>query len=98
MQSILSDVVGQLGASGQGSLEVITDRELKITVRTYNLAGPDSGCFPNSTQGQNYPVIEAGDGLEAGDSAYLPALVENAAYRCNIGVLTSPSRMCSVPM
>jgi hypothetical protein len=89
VQSILSDVVGQLGASGQGSLEVITDRELKITVRTYNLAGPDSGCFPNSTQGQNYPVIEAGDGLEAGDSAYLPALVENAAYRCNIGVVNT---------
>ena len=35
-QSILTDVVGQLGASGQGALEILSDQPLKVTSRTYN--------------------------------------------------------------
>lgn len=86
-QSILSDVVGQLGAEGQGALEIITDRPFKMTARTYNQVAPDAGCLANGTQGQDYPVIEAGSGLEAGQSAFLPALVEDDGYRTNIGVV-----------
>jgi hypothetical protein len=86
-QSVLSDVVGQLGASGQGALEVIADRPLMLTARTYNQVAPDAGCFANGTQGQDYPVLDASGGLEAGQSAFLPALEEDDAYRTNIGVV-----------
>ena len=88
-QSVLSDVVGQLGASGQGALEIVTDRTLKLTARTYHQAAADAGCLPDGTQGQDYPVLGAGDGLETGQSAHLPALVENDEYRCNIGVVNT---------
>ncbi len=88
-QSILTDVVGQLGAGGQGALEVLADQPLKLTARTYTQAAPDAGCFPGGTHGQEYPVLAAGEGLSAGQSAYLPGLVENAAYRCNIGVVST---------
>ncbi len=90
-QSILTDVVGQLGASGQGALEILSDQPLKLTARTYNQVRTDAGCYPNGTQGQDYPVLAAGEGLSAGQSAYLPGLVENAAYRCNIGVVSTAS-------
>jgi hypothetical protein len=88
-QSILTDVVGQLGAAGQGALEISSDRPLTLTSRTYNQIAAEAGCYPNGTQGQDYPVFAVGDGLAAGQSAYLPALVENAAYRCNIGLVNA---------
>jgi hypothetical protein len=86
-QSILSDVVGQLGASGQGALEIFSDQPLKVTSRTYNQVPSDASCYPNGTQGQDYPVVVAGDGLAVGQSAYLAGLAENGAYRCNIGLV-----------
>ena len=90
-QSILTDVVGQLGTEGQGALEVVTDQPLKLTARTYTQTAPDAGCYPGGTHGQEYPVLAAGEGLSVGQSAYLPGLVENAAYRCNIGVVSTGS-------
>jgi len=86
-QSILTDVVGQLGGSGQGALEIFSDQPLKVTSRTYNQVSSTESCYPNGTQGQDYPVLAASDGLAAGQSAYLPGLVENASYRCNIGLV-----------
>ncbi len=86
-QSILTDVVGQLGASGQGTLEILSDQPLKVTARTYNQVASDASCYPNGTQGQDYPALTARDGLSAGQSAYLAGLVENAGYRCNIGLV-----------
>ncbi|HQN96088.1 MAG TPA: hypothetical protein PLM61_06940 [Thermoanaerobaculales bacterium] len=86
-QSILRDVVGELGAAGQGALEIIADRSLMVTARTYNQAAPEAGCLANGTQGQDYPVVAASSGLAAGQSAFLPALVEDDAYRTNIGVV-----------
>ncbi|HVN33326.1 MAG TPA: hypothetical protein VMT45_15220 [Thermoanaerobaculaceae bacterium] len=88
-QSILTDVVGQLGASGQGSIEIVADQSLKLTARTYNQSPPDAGCFPNGTQGQSFPVLTAGGGLGAGQSAHLPGLVQNADYRSNIGLVNT---------
>ncbi len=77
-QSILTDVVGQLGASGQGALEILSDQPLKVTSRTYNQVPSDASCYPNGTQGQDYPALAVGDGLAAGQSAYLAGLTENA--------------------
>jgi hypothetical protein len=88
-QSILTDVVGQLGAEGQGAIEIATDQPVKITARTYNQSEPDAGCFPNGTEGQDLRVLSAGDGLAAGQSGYLPGLVQNASYRTNIGLITT---------
>jgi hypothetical protein len=51
-QSILSDVVGQLGASGQGALEVLADLPLKITTRTYSQVA-DAGCYSSGRRGMS---------------------------------------------
>jgi hypothetical protein len=95
-QSILTDVVAQLGADGQGALEITADQPLKITARTYNQAPSDAGCFPNGTQGQSFPVLTAGGGLAAGQSAYLPGLVQNADYRSNIGLVNTDEALATV--
>jgi hypothetical protein len=86
-QSILTDVVGQLGVSGQGALEVLSDLPLKVTSRTYNQVPSDAGCYANGTQGQDYPTLAVSDGLDEGQSAFLAGLSENASYRCNIGLV-----------
>ncbi len=86
-QAILTDVVGQLGGSNSGALEVLSDQPLTVTARSYNQVSGDASCYPNGTQGQNYPAVVASDGLAAGQSAYLAGLVESASYRCNVGVV-----------
>jgi len=95
-QSILTDVVGQLGASGQGALEILSDQPLRVTSRTYNQVSSTASCYPNGTQGQDYPVLGASDGLAAGQSAYLAGLTENASYRCNIGLVNVGSDAATV--
>ncbi len=88
-QSVLVDVVAQLAASGQGALEISSDQPVEVTSRTYNQAPPDAICDPGGTKGQSYPTLTAGDGLSEGQAAWLPHLVENAAYRTNIGMVNS---------
>jgi hypothetical protein len=88
-QWILKDVVGQLGVSDQGALEIVADQPLKVTSRTYNQVSPDASCYPNGTQGQNYLTLTASDGLSAGEAAWLPHLTENAGYRANIGLVNT---------
>jgi hypothetical protein len=95
-QSTLTDVVGQLGASGQGALEVLADQSLKVTTRTYNQVASDASCYPNGTQGQDFPVLAAGGGLGAGQSAYLPGLIQNAGYRSNIGLVNTDEGAATV--
>ena len=86
-QSVLVDVLGQLSASGQGALEVSSDRSLKVTSRTYHQASTDAACDANGTKGQSYPLLAAGEGLSQGQAAWLPHLAENAVYRTNIGLV-----------
>jgi hypothetical protein len=88
-QSILVDVVGRLAADGQGALAVSTDQPLVVTSRTYNQVPSTASCYPNGTQGQNYQTLTAGDELPAGQSAWLPHLTENSAYRTNIGLVNT---------
>ena len=85
-QAILADVVGELGGSGSGALEVTSDQPLEVTSRTYNQVSSTGSCYPNGTQGQDYPAVAAAIGLGVGQSAYLAGLTENASYRSNIGV------------
>jgi uncharacterized repeat protein (TIGR03803 family) len=86
-QTIIVDVVEQLEATGQGALEVSSDQPLKVTSRTYNQVPSGASCYPNGTQGQDYPALTASEGLSAGQSAWLPHLTENAAYRTNIALV-----------
>jgi hypothetical protein len=86
-QVILADVVGQLGASGSGALEILSDQPLKVTSRTYNQFLPNSPCLPGGTEGQDYPGLDAAASLQAGQTAYLLGLVENASFRSNIGLV-----------
>jgi hypothetical protein len=88
-QSVLDDVVGQLGASGQGALELSSDQPLRISSRTYNRASAEGVTGGHGTVGQSYPALASGEGLSAGQAAWLPHLVENAAYRTNIGMVNS---------
>ncbi len=95
-QSILTDVVGQLGGSGSGAIQVLSDQPLKVTARSYNQVSATADCYSNGTQGQNYPVVAVSDGLGAGQSAYLAGLTENASYRCNIGLVNTGTGSATV--
>jgi hypothetical protein len=88
-QSILTDIVDQLGGSGSGALQVISDQPLKVTERTYNQSS--TGTF-----GQGYDALTVAQGLSAGQSAWLPQLSENAAYRTNIGLTNTGASPASV--
>ncbi|MGV8041198.1 MAG: hypothetical protein AB2L07_14360 [Thermoanaerobaculaceae bacterium] len=83
-QVLYSDVVGDLGGSGSGALEVRSDRPVDVTSRTYNLVAGNAACYPNGTFGQYYPSFGSGDALDAGDVAFLPHLTENARFRSNL--------------
>jgi len=96
VQSILIDVVGQLGGSGQGALGIVSDQPLKVTSRTYNQVAPDASCYPNGTQGQDYPSLTASGGLSASQVAWLPHLTENGAYRSNIGLVNCGPAVAAV--
>jgi Ig-like domain CHU_C associated/Putative binding domain, N-terminal len=95
-QSILVDIVGQLGGSGSGALRVLSDQPLKITDRTYNQVSSTAACYANGTQGQDYPVVAAANGLTAGEAAYLAGLIENASYHSNIALVNTGTTSATV--
>jgi hypothetical protein len=107
-QVILRDVVdafavahalgmyGLATVSGSAALEVVSDRPLKISSRTYNLVAGNAACYPQGTLGQNYDAFATEDGIARQQSAYLPQLVENAAYRTNIALTNTGSMPASV--
>ncbi len=95
-QSILVDVVGQMGSSGNGALEVRTALPAKVSSRTYNLNVAGATCYPNATLGQNLDALTVQQGLATGEVAYLPQLVENAAYRTNVSLTNMGAANASV--
>ncbi|HVN75460.1 MAG TPA: PKD domain-containing protein [Thermoanaerobaculaceae bacterium] len=95
-QSILTDVVGQLGGSGSGALEVTSSRALYVTAHTYNQVSSTATCYASGTQGQDYPAVASSGGLGTGQTAYLAGLTENASYHTNIGIVNAGSTNASV--
>jgi hypothetical protein len=91
VQSILADVVGQLGGTGTAALEVLSDQAVVVTSRTYNLVSDTAACSAGGTLGQDYASFAAGEGLAAGQSAWLGQLTENAQYRTNITLTNTGS-------
>jgi hypothetical protein len=89
-QQVIQDVVGQLvDQDTGGSLEVLSDQELVVTSRTYNLTD-------NGTYGQSLPAIRPGKGLDSDDDAYLPQLKQNDTFRSNIGLVNMGSDTATV--
>ena len=95
-QSILVDVVGQMGASGNGALEVRTSLPAIVSSRTYNLNPANASCYPNGTLGQNLDAFLASEGLATGQVGMLPQLIENSQYRSNITVTNAGTAAASV--
>ncbi|MCU0292226.1 MAG: SBBP repeat-containing protein [Thermoanaerobaculaceae bacterium] len=94
--AVHQDAVGQLGASGSGTLELRSNRELRVTSRTYNLQPGSAACFANGTLGQSYDAVPAGGGLKLNESGYLSQLVENASSRTNIALANTGTVAASV--
>jgi len=76
---VISDVVGSLGRSGSGALQVFSSEALTVTSRTFNQSS-------HGTFGQTMDGVTATGGLEAGESVVLMQLREDAAGRTNIGI------------
>ncbi|HPC82023.1 MAG TPA: formylglycine-generating enzyme family protein [Thermoanaerobaculaceae bacterium] len=85
-QALYADVVGQLGGSGNGALEVRSDQPVVVTSRTYNLVPGSAACTPGGTFGQYYPAFTVEQGLAGGTTALIPHLIENAAFRSNLAI------------
>jgi hypothetical protein len=86
-QTVMTDVVEQLGGSGSGAIQIVSDHPVTVASRTYSQISATARCYAGGTQGQDYPALSANHGLVAGQSGYLGGLTENASYRCNIGVV-----------
>ncbi len=95
-QSILVDVVDQLGGTGSAALEVQADQSVIVTSRTYSEISGTASCFPGGTLGQDYPSTASADGLGAGESAWLPQLVETTRARSNIALTNTGTTAASV--
>ncbi|MEE4271153.1 MAG: kelch repeat-containing protein [Thermoanaerobaculales bacterium] len=77
-QLALADVVGQMGVTGKGLLELSSDQPLRVTGRTFN---DDGGV----TFGQLCDLRTADGGLREGDTAYVVGLrQEGALFRTNL--------------
>lgn len=95
-QSLLSDVVGQMGGSGNGALEVRSDRPVVVTSRTYNAVPASAACTPGGTFGQYYPAFTPEQGLAAGKTAIVAHLIENAAFRSNLAFTNMGTTAASI--
>lgn len=95
---ILRDVVAWVASaySGSGAVQVCSSQPLLVTERTFNLVPGTASCYPNGTFGQLYDSTPGGGGLGSGQTAWLPGLSENAAFRCNIGLTNSGTGTATV--
>jgi hypothetical protein len=79
-QAVYEDVVGLLGVSGKGALEVRSDQPLDAVARIYNVG-------EHGTYGGSLVTAHADAGLSAGESAWLLGLRQlGNAYRTNLSV------------
>jgi hypothetical protein len=98
-QEVVVDVAAQLGlTNGSAALEVVSDKPLFVTSRTYNQQA--SGW----TYGQSNDGMASGECLGAGASAWLPHLVQNGlagqagTYRSNVGITNTGAGTASVTL
>ena len=86
-QIIITDVVGWFnpGLYTSAAISIISSQTLIITSRTYNQLAAGIICFPTGTLGQGLAGYLTTGGISAGQSGWLPSLVENNFFRSNIG-------------
>ncbi len=88
-QRLVEDVVAELGASGSGSLEVVSDRMIIVGSRTYNVG--DAGTFGQYLDGRPNDALAG-----AGDTVWLPQLRQNTDFRSNIGLCNTTTTQATV--
>jgi PKD repeat protein len=88
-QVVVRDIVGVLGWQGTAALELISDQPVVVSSRTYD-------DTDNGTVGQDYPAFAVGSGLGSGESAWLPQLEEDGAYRSNISLTNTGGQTATV--
>jgi len=89
-QGVFEDLVGLMGYTGKGSLEVRSDQPLLVSGRIFNQA--DEGTFGQFVQG--YPH---GTGLSFGESTWLLQLrQQQGVFRTNISVANTGSAPAEV--
>jgi len=81
-QTTVVDVVGELGRSGGGSIEVFSDRPVFAGSRTYNTA--DAGTY-----GQFIDAVPVESAATEDRTVWLPQLQQDGSFRTNIGILNS---------
>jgi len=95
---IITDVIGWInpGTFGSGSISIVSNGTLIITSRTYNQFAVGAICFPVGTMGQALGGVLTTGGLSAGQTGWLPNLVENNLFRSNIGYTNTGSTTASL--
>ncbi len=84
---IITDVIGWISPNTftSAAISIVSSQTLIITSRTYNQIAVGAICFPTGTLGQALMGGVRSGALRSGQTAWIPQLVENAAFRSNIG-------------
>ena len=90
-QLTVRDVVAEMDMTGGGSLQIVSDRPILTSSRTYN-AG-DDGTFGQFLDGA--PFAETADTTE---TVWLSQLQQNGTFRTNIGIVNSGGVQANVTL
>jgi hypothetical protein len=85
-QVILIDLLGQIPYTGGGAVKVEASRPVVATSRTYTELAGSADCFGGGTLGQLLDASSRLVVLGAGQTGWIPQLVENARFRTNIAL------------
>ncbi len=96
VQLLIPDVVDWLGAEGAGAVSVASDQPFELSSRTYTELDAGDGCFAGGTLGQFLASSDHSVVLGAGQSAWVPHLIETAAFRTNLAVTNTGSPPATV--
>ncbi len=89
-QAVFEDIVGLLGVTGKGALEIRSDQPLTAVARMYNQA--DQGTF-----GQFFDGFTTDQGLSAGEGAWLLGLRQlDGSFRTNLSVTNTGTETATV--
>jgi hypothetical protein len=85
-QLILVDFLARIPYTGGGAVHVESSEPVIATSRTYNELDPDGECFPAGTLGQFLDSSADLLILNAGETGWIPHLVQNVVFRTNIAL------------
>jgi len=83
-QEVVPDAVAWLGGDGSGWVEVVADRAVVASSRTFNAS--DLGTY-----GQLIDAVAAAATASAGDRLWLPQLRQDQRFRTNLGLVNAGS-------